>query len=336
MEDRQTDPKQLVDIYSWLYIAGLLTAFVSPITGLLIQTFSLVPTVRGLYLFASVMMAIKSFSTNAMVTETEHGLQRMRETKHQSILANLGEYRGVFRTILKSPGTLYTLGIMLVMSSCTTISNTFWAILVTSRLHIPAQDLAYYAFARTGIMLVFFFVAMLAIREMHFKRPMLFGFAGYILSLLILVTIPEKNYFLLLVSTLLEACSYATVSPQVDRMVAVTIDPRQAGPYPGHYLHARRHPDHPVWVDRRGAVTDQPGAAFSDQHGLFCHRGGAGLPGRQTSPTRTRPAALCGIIRPGHPDRCARAAYPPRPHTGACRSFAAPAGRRNYPGGFPP
>jgi MFS family permease len=227
VEDRQTNPKQLVDIYTWLYISGLLTAFVSPIAGLLIHYYTLVPTVRGLYLFASVMMTIKLLSTNAMVKETEHGLQRMQETKHQSILANLREYRGVFRIILKSPRTLYTLGIMLVMSSCTTISNTFWAILVTSRLHIPAQDLAYYAFARSGIMLVFFFVAMPAIREMHFKRPMLFGFAGYIISLLILVNIPEKNYVLLLVSTLLEACSYATVSPQVDRMVAVSIDPHE-------------------------------------------------------------------------------------------------------------
>ena len=227
VEDRQTKPKQLVDIYTWLYISGLLTAFVSPIAGLLIHFYTLVPTMRGLYLFASVMMTIKLLSTNAIVKETERGLQRMQETKHQSVLANLREYRGVFRILLKSPRTLYTLGIMLVMSSCTTISNTFWSILVTSRLHIPAQDLAYYAFARSGIMLVFFFVAMPAIREMHFKRPMLVGFAGYIISLLILVNIPEKNYFLLLVSTLLEACSYATVSPQVDRMVAVSIDPHE-------------------------------------------------------------------------------------------------------------
>jgi len=45
-----------------------------------------------------------------MVKETEHGLQRMQETKHQSILANLSEYQGVVRTILKSPRTLYTVG----------------------------------------------------------------------------------------------------------------------------------------------------------------------------------------------------------------------------------
>jgi MFS family permease len=227
VEDRQTDPKQIVDIYTWLYISGLLTAFISPIAGLLIQTYTLVPTMRAFYLFASVMFTIKLLSTNAMVKETEHGLLRMQETKQQSIIANLREYRGVFKIILKSPRTLYTVGIMLVMSATSTVSNTFWSILVTSRLHIPAQDLAYYAFARSAIMLIFFFVAMPVIREMQFKRPMLFGFAGYILSLIILVNIPEKNYFLLLISTLLEACSYATVAPQVDRMIAVSLDAKE-------------------------------------------------------------------------------------------------------------
>jgi len=227
VEDRQTDPKQIVDIYTWLYISGLLTAFISPIAGLLIQTYTLVPTMRGLYIFASVMFTIKFLSMNALVKETEHGLLRMQETKHQSIIANLREYRGVFNIILHSPRTLYTVGIMLVMSATGIISNTFWSILVTARLHIPTQDLAYYAFARSAIMLIFFFVAMPAIREMHFKRPMLFGFAGYILSLVILVNIPEKNYFLLLISTVLEACSYATVSPQVDRMIAVSLDAKE-------------------------------------------------------------------------------------------------------------
>jgi MFS family permease len=227
VEDRQTEPGQIVDIYTWIYISGLLTAFIAPISGVLIQTYTLVPTVRVLYLFAGVMFTVKLLSTNALVKETEHGLQRMKETKNQSILANLREYRGVFKIILKSPRTLYTVGIMLVMSATSTISNTFWSILVTSRLHIPTQDLAYFAFARSVIILVFFFIAMPVIREMHFKRPMLFGFAGYILSLVILITIPEKNYFLLLVSIVLEACSYATVSPQVDRMVAVSLDAKE-------------------------------------------------------------------------------------------------------------
>ena len=54
-----TDPKLLVDVYSWVHIAGLLVAFVSPLAGLLVAQFSLVPTMRALYLLAFVMMTAK-------------------------------------------------------------------------------------------------------------------------------------------------------------------------------------------------------------------------------------------------------------------------------------
>jgi hypothetical protein len=41
------------------------------------------------------------------------------------------------------------------------------------------------------------------------------------------ISIPEKAYSLLLVSTFLEACSYATVSTQMDRMIVVTIEAKE-------------------------------------------------------------------------------------------------------------
>ncbi|NMB47050.1 MAG: MFS transporter [Firmicutes bacterium] len=56
-----SDPDQLVDIFSWTYIAGLLAAFVAPLAGVLIARYGLVPTVRGLYLLAFVMMTTKFF-----------------------------------------------------------------------------------------------------------------------------------------------------------------------------------------------------------------------------------------------------------------------------------
>ena len=59
-----TDPGLLVDIWSWIYIAGLIAAFVSPITGLLIDHYSLVPTMRGLYILSFVMMTAKFLIMN--------------------------------------------------------------------------------------------------------------------------------------------------------------------------------------------------------------------------------------------------------------------------------
>ena len=222
-----TDPDLLVDIYTWIYISGQLVVFFSPIAGVLINRFGLIPTMRGLYLFACLLMTIKFIAMNAMVTETRQGMVRMAETQGQSIFSMLGEYKGVFRQILAAPQTLTTLGIMLVMSIATMINSTFWAVLVTGKLRIPAEHLALYPFARSIIMLTFFFLLIPRIRDMHFKNPMLIGFAGFVVSQALLISIPEKGYVLLLLSVLIETCSYAALGTQVDRMLVVTVEAKE-------------------------------------------------------------------------------------------------------------
>lgn len=221
------EPDHLVDIYTWIYIAGLLSAFFAPFAGLLINRFALVPTMRGLYLFAAAVMTIKFFLLFAYSTETKQGVVRLAETKHQSLFKLIGGYGDVIRQILRSPATLYTLGILLAMNTATTIYNTFWSIIVTQRIHVPDGLLAVYPFARSIIMLVFFFLVMPTIKAMRFRNPMMIGFTTLALAQLILVNIPERGYALVLVSTFLEACAYATVSTQIDRMLAVTIDAQE-------------------------------------------------------------------------------------------------------------
>jgi MFS family permease len=222
-----TDPKSLVDIYTWIYIAGLLAAFFAPLASILINQFSLIPTVRGLYIFAFVMMTLKFIIMNGMVTETKQGLIRMEQTKNQSLSSLLSGYKAVFKVILHTPQTLFTLGVMLVMSTSGMINNTFWSIFVTEKIHIPAQHLALYPFARSIIMLFFFFLVMPKIRNLNFRNPMLMGLAGYILAQAILIASPEKGYLVLLVSTLIEAVSFATVSTLLDKMVVVTVNPQE-------------------------------------------------------------------------------------------------------------
>jgi MFS family permease len=222
-----TDPGQLVDIYSWVYISGLLVAFFTPIAGLLIKSYTLVPTMRGLYFFAAFMFTVKCITTYRLTRETMQGKVRMHATKHQSVLTVLVEYKGVFRELLHAPQTLFTAGIMLIMSICMLINGTFWAIIVTEKLHIPTQNLALFPFVKSVIMLVFFFVFIPRMRALHFKIPLTLGFGGFVLSQLLLITIPEKGYGLLLVSILLEACSLATVSPLVDQMTVRTVDPEE-------------------------------------------------------------------------------------------------------------
>src|SRR5258706_9780908 len=71
------DQNQLVDIYTWIYIANIMVGFIAPLAGVLIGVFSLIPTVRGLYIFAAIMFAVKAVVTYQMTEETEQGKIRM-------------------------------------------------------------------------------------------------------------------------------------------------------------------------------------------------------------------------------------------------------------------
>jgi hypothetical protein len=221
------DQDQLVDIYTWVYIANQLVGFVAPLTGILIGIYSLVPTMRGLYFFAAIMFTVKAVVTYQMTQETAQGKIRLHETRHQSVISVLGEYKGVFYDLLHSPQTLYTAGIMLMLSISSIISGSFWAIIVTEKLHIPAQNLAIFPFVKSAIMLLFFFMVMPRLNKLHYQLPLTIGFIGFVISQILLITAPVQGYFFLLVSVFLEACSFAAVSPLVDKMVVLTVDPKE-------------------------------------------------------------------------------------------------------------
>jgi MFS family permease len=218
---------QLVDIYTWISIANQLVGFVAPLAGILIATFSLVPTMRGLYLFAAIMFTLKAIVTYWMTEETAQGKVRMQETRDQSVWSVFGEYKGVLRELLRTPQTLYSAGIMLVVSITALISGNFWAIIVTEKLHIPASNLALFPLLKSAIVLGFFFVVMPRLNRMHYKLPMVIGFLGFVASQLVLIAAPDRGYIFLIISVFLEACSFAVVSPLTDQMVALTINPQE-------------------------------------------------------------------------------------------------------------
>ncbi len=219
-----TDPEQLMDVYTWIYIAGLLAAFFAPLAGLLVAKFTLVPTVRGLYILSAVLMTAKFVVMNVMVTEPTRGRIRMQETRNQSLLSLMSEYKSVFRQVLHTPETLYTIGIMLTMGIANTISSNFWSILVTRKLLIPEEHLAIFPVARSVMMLIFFFFVTPYLRKFGFRNPMLIGLAGFIASQVILITAPAHSYALLVISALFDACSIAAVNVQLDRMFALNVD----------------------------------------------------------------------------------------------------------------
>jgi len=219
------DPDDVVHIWTWVFIFSIGSAMFAPLAGLLVKRFTLVPTVRMLYLFASIFMTIKVFILYAFSTETRRGIERKLETRGQSILSLLGEYRGVFNQFLNSRLTVVVVALMLVSSIYQVVNSTFWAVLVTEKINIPNEYIAYYPFIRSLVMLVSFFLITPHVSTQRFKRPVFLGYALVFVSQVLLVVMPEKSYFLLGVSTVLDALAAAMVGPMVESLLVVTMDP---------------------------------------------------------------------------------------------------------------
>jgi MFS family permease len=221
------EPEQIIPMWTWVYIAGLVAAFFAPLSGKLVEQIDLVPAVRGLYLFAFVVLTAKFVILLIYSKETNRGKERMVETREQSIIYLLREYRGVVKQIIRTPTTILTLGLLIIVGISSTVSGTFWAILVTQKLGIPADKIALFPMIRSVVMLAMFFIVIPRINKNRFHLPMIVGFSGLIANQCLLILMPANNYLLLILYVITEAASLALVNPLVDSLVFFTVDPQE-------------------------------------------------------------------------------------------------------------
>ena len=85
------NPKDLVGIYTWVNIGGLVAIFFAPLSGLFVSSYSVVPVVRVLYALFSLTMVTKTFITFKFCHETKQGKIRRAETMGVSVFHMLGE-----------------------------------------------------------------------------------------------------------------------------------------------------------------------------------------------------------------------------------------------------
>lgn len=221
------DKEKIVAIYTWVYISGLGAAFFAPITGLFIGKFSLIPTIRGVYIVAFIMMTAKFFILYKYSTETGQGRVRLKETQGVPMMTMLRGYGPVIKQILKTPETLFTLGLMIIMSIVNTVDTSFWAVIVTQKIKLSNELISIFPFVKSIIMMLFFFLVVPRIHIFKFKRPMVIGFTLLLASQIILIFTPVQAVAVLVVSVILEACGLSLISPILDSLQVVMIDPNE-------------------------------------------------------------------------------------------------------------
>ena len=98
---------------------------------------------------------------------------------------------------------------------------------------IPDEHIALYPFARSITMLLFFFVAMPRLQRLaQLSRMgewllMVIGLVTFIVSQVVLISVPPGGYGLLLVATILEGMGLPLTGTLLDKLTVVSVDAKE-------------------------------------------------------------------------------------------------------------
>ncbi|HZJ56840.1 MAG TPA: MFS transporter [Clostridia bacterium] len=222
-----TPPEGRVHVFTWTQIAGILSGFVAPVAGILVSRYQLVPAVRGLYFFAFFSMTSMFIIRNYLVHETGQGLIRMKESKNVGLFDSLEDYKRAATQLISTPYTMIVFLLSIFSNIHTVIRTNFFAILLTKKLQFSQGSIALFPMIQSGIMLLVLLFVMPALGRISLKKPLLGSFASLIISNLLLVVSPHKNYFVLIISTVFMAFGTAVSFPLIESMLANAIDDKE-------------------------------------------------------------------------------------------------------------
>lgn len=220
-------PKDLVGIYTWASIGGLVAIFFAPLSGLFVSSYSIVPVVRVLYFLFALTMILKIIITFRCCHETKQGKIRREETRGVSVFHLLGEYRQLIPTLLKNRGVLKAIAVSVILYVTNMVSANFFGLYVTQRLGLSENFLALFPILNAAVMLVFMVGIQHRMSATRFRVPLWVGLTLYAVAALVLILSPTDNLGFVLLYVFIAAVAAALVNPRKDALLQLNITPQE-------------------------------------------------------------------------------------------------------------
>lgn len=220
------DQHQFINIFTILNLCGLLAGFIAPISGLFIDRFTLIPTMRVLYILAMVLMTVKFLVLNRLSNDSEIGKQRILKCRNKSVLSlTFGGWR-IFIGVLKQPRVLLGMILMTLMTCFNTIQITFWPLFVTSEYGVSDSMFSIFPLVKTVTTILVYLLITPRLNIHSVRRPLLVGLGSHALGLTALLVCMQLGVGVIWVvffSAICEAFAMAMLGPLSESLMSVSI-----------------------------------------------------------------------------------------------------------------
>lgn len=226
VEDAPKD--KITHIYSWVLIAGNLSALFAPISSILVAKLTMMPAIRILYINAFIVMTAKLIILYKFSTETSVGKIKVESSRNMSWGELLYGYKSAVKKICASRGTKFAIIISILVEIVVMLGTTFWQIIVSRRIGVSDTLLPIFPMIRSILSIFLFFTVITHIKQTKLKWPLYGGFVSYIVANILLISITDAGvlgYVILSLSIFFEALGVSVLSTLRESLVALHVDP---------------------------------------------------------------------------------------------------------------
>lgn len=207
--------KDRVVAYNFSTIVSSSCAFLVPISGLLINRFSLVPAMRGLYVFSCISMSLAALCKLFLLKETSVGKGLMAHGRDiKNPFARLPE---IIKYILGNKKLMLLLAINILLLFATTINNLYYVPYLAQKLGFSELLISFFPFVSTAIGLV---VCFRVVPRINMVKGMIMGVfldaLGMLMLFMAAFTLKELAYL----CVILKAVGSAMMGPMLNTLIA--------------------------------------------------------------------------------------------------------------------
>lgn len=222
VEDGELD--KLVNIWTILNLIGLFSGFISPIAGLCIDKFTLIPTMRIIYTISIILMTIKFILQYLMACESDAGKQCIRKYKGRALhsMAFSGLRYSVYA--FRKPRLLLCVILGALLTCYNNIQATFWPLFITRAYGVSDSMLSVFPLVTSITSIVVYIVVTPLVKISSIRKPLLAGMSLRVLGLLILLAcFKAAALWAVFFSAICEAFAFAVLGPLFESIISVVI-----------------------------------------------------------------------------------------------------------------
>ena len=220
-------PKKIPYAFSGITMVQLAATFLTPISIILVQKFSIIPALRGVYFFAFLSQAFKCTLLFWKAKETAQGKKRIAETKNIPLYRMLSGYGRVFKLIFTTPAARLLLILVITIGINNIIINTFFYDFATERLGLPTASLGYIPMIRAAVCLLFMFTAQSKINEKSHRAVLTVGLVLYAAAFACPLLFQGVSWIGAVLYIFFEAIANAFVIPRKESLLFLYVDKKE-------------------------------------------------------------------------------------------------------------